>query len=88
MAAKHISQKRASMHVCPKSNIFPEESYLKLGNVTLPAVGRVKDLGVLIDDQLKFHLPINRVVAFTKTNLIIMKCFTSRNAKYCRCAPV
>jgi len=48
----------------------------------LPVVDNVKDLGFLIDEQLKFHLHINHVVAsaFTRANLIL-KCFTSRHVQ-------
>ena len=46
------------------------------------AVDHVKDLGVIIDEQLKFHLHINHVVAsaFTRANLIL-KCFTSSHVQ-------
>jgi len=38
----------------------------------------------IIDEQLKFHLHINHVVAsaFTRANLIL-KCFTSRHVQAC-----
>jgi len=41
-----------------------------------------KNLGVIIVEQLKFHLHINHVVAsaFTRANLIL-KCFTSRHVQ-------
>jgi len=46
----------------------------------LPVVDHVKDHGVIIDEQLMFHLHINHIVAsvFTRANLIL-KCFTSRH---------
>jgi len=53
-----------------------------IGGYALPIVDHVKDLGVLIDDCLKFHLHVNHIVssAFTRANLIL-KCFNSRNVK-------
>ena len=44
----YFSHKSASMHVRTKNNcpVLLKESYLKLGNVILPAVDHVKDLDV------------------------------------------
>ena len=47
-----------------------------IGGYALPIVDHVKDLSVLIDDRLKFHLHS----AFTRANLIL-KCFNSRNVQ-------
>jgi len=46
------------------------------------AVDHVKDLGVIIDEQQKFHLHVNHIIAsaFTTANLIL-KCFTSRHVQ-------
>ena len=49
-----------------------------IGGSVLSIVDHVKDLGVLVDDCLKFHLHVSS--AFTRANLIL-KCFNSRNVQ-------
>ena len=63
-------------------NQFSPYLIFATGSSALPAVDHVKDLGVIIDKQLKFHMHINHVVAsaFTRANLIL-KCFTSRHVQ-------
>ena len=64
------------------NKITGAEPCFAIGSSALPVVDHVKDLGVIIDEQLKFHLHINHVIAsaFTRANLIL-KCFTSRHAQ-------
>ena len=56
-----------------------------IGGSVLPIVDHVKDLGVLVDDCLKFHLHVNHIhivsSAFTRANYLILKCFNSRNVQ-------
>ena len=53
-----------------------------IGGSVLPIVDHVKDLGVLVDVCLKFHLHVNHIVssAFTRANLVL-KCFNSWNVQ-------
>jgi len=84
-AAEYISQNMCShavMHI-HRGNTRPVIGpSFDIGGSVLPIVDHVKDLGVLVDDCLKFHLHVNHIVscAFTRSNLIL-KCFNSRNVQ-------
>jgi hypothetical protein len=53
----------------------------KLGNHSIPTVTEIKDLGVLIDNQLTFSTHIRSVVGKAKQRIyLLFKCFYSRNA--------
>jgi len=85
VAAEYFSQKMCShAHPQPHSgNTRPAIGpSFDIGGYALPIVDHVKDLGVLIDDCLKFHLHVNHIVssAFIRANLIL-KCFNSRNVQ-------
>jgi hypothetical protein len=55
---------------------------LKLGENKLSMVDDVKDLGITMDNKLKFILHINHMIAkaFNRSNLIL-KCFLSKNVE-------
>ena len=74
-------KKCAVMHIHIGNKITGAAPSFAIGSSALP-VDHVKDLGVIIDEQLKFYLHINHVVAsaFTRANLIL-KCFTSRHVR-------
>ena len=66
----------------------PESLRLPSNSRASPLIGpyrptKVKDLGVLVDDCLKFHVHVNHIVssAFTRANYLILKCFNSRNVQ-------
>ena len=52
----------------------------KLGSDILPVVSEIKDLGVLIDNQLSFSTHIRGIVGKAKQRIyLLFKCFNSRN---------
>jgi hypothetical protein len=52
----------------------------KIGGYILPVVSEIKDLGVLIDNQLDFSAHIKGVVSKAKQRIyLLFKCFNSRN---------
>jgi ribonuclease P/MRP protein subunit RPP40 len=57
-------------------------SVLTLGENELSMVDDVKDLGIIMDNKLKFTLHINRMIAkaFNRSNLIL-KCFLSKDVE-------
>jgi len=66
-------KKCAVMHIHIGNKITGAEPSFAIGSSALPVVDHVKDLGVIIDEQLKFHLHINHIVAsaFSRANLIL-----------------
>jgi len=71
-----------ALHIHIGNKITGAEPIFAIASFALPVVDHVKDLHVIIDEKLKFHLHINHVVAsaFTRANLIL-KCFTSRHVQ-------
>ena len=59
----------------------PINANFSINNETLPNVASVADLGVTIDNNLKFSLHIGKITrkAFARSNLIL-KCFVSRDS--------
>jgi hypothetical protein len=52
----------------------------KIGGYILPVVSEIKDLGVLIDNQLDFSAHIKGVVSKAKQRIcLLFKCFNSKN---------
>jgi len=54
-------KKCAVMHIHTGSKIPGAEPSFAIGSSALPVVNHVKVVGVIIDDQLKFHLHINHI---------------------------
>jgi len=84
-AVMHIHSGNTRPAIGPKTGPYSRSSIgpsFDIGGYALPTVDHVKDLGVLVDDCLKFHLHVNHIVssAFTRANLIL-KCFNSRNVQ-------
>ena len=53
---------------------------LFINAVCLPSVNPVKDLGILIDSQLKPDFPINAIVGKAQVRAcLIFRCFASKN---------
>ena len=58
-----------------------DKPVFSLGNVKLPVVTSVKDLGVTVDSDMKFNQHINNIVAHAKRRSgLLFKCFQTRNA--------
>jgi len=62
-----------ALHIHIGNKITGAEPIFAIASFALPVVDHVKDLGVIIDEKLKFHLHINHVVAsaLTRANLIL-----------------
>jgi hypothetical protein len=78
LAADDIIKKCSILQIGKHGNGLP----FKFENVPIAQVNVVKDLGVYIDDQLKFGAHIRFIVsrAFQRANLIL-KCFYSKDTK-------
>ena len=77
MAAEYIST-----YKCATMPIYEvtECSNLHLNSITMTRANEFKDLGFIIDENLKFILHINHVIAKASVRAcLIRKCFVSKN---------
>ena len=75
-----ISHKKTNIMLMSLHNTTSNDMQFYIGDNAVHMVGEVKDLGVTLDNRLRFATHINQIVAraFVRTNLLF-KCFTSRD---------
>jgi hypothetical protein len=75
-----ISHKKTNIMLISLHNTTSNNMQFYIGDNAVHMVGEVKDLGVALDNRLRFATHINQIVAraFVRTNLLF-KCFTSRD---------
>jgi hypothetical protein len=72
--------KCCAFHIRRYSNRTQGKIYYKLNRYVLPVVSEIKDLGVLINNQISFSTHIRGVVGKAKQRIyLLFKCFNSRN---------
>ena len=70
-----ISHKKCAVMMVPRH----PDICLKLGNESIPFVNEFKDLGVVIDSNVKFNAHINTIVARASSRAnLIHNCFISK----------
>lgn len=75
-----ISHKKCAVMIVPH---HPDNSVcLQIGNEPIPFVNEFKDLGVIIDSNVKFNTHINTIVARASSRAnLIHKCFISKDVQ-------
>ena len=75
-----ISHKKTNIMLMSLHNTTSNDMQFYIGDNAVHMVGEVKDLGVTLDNRLRFATHINQIVAraYVRTNLLF-KCFTSRD---------